>query len=410
MKLVAMTLRTALRALRRNKMRSALTTLGIVIGVAAVIAMVAIGRGADAAVQEQIQSLGTNLLMVVPGATTAAGVRSGWGGVSTLSVQDAEAIRTECPAVADVAWFKRQIAQIVYGEKNWSTSIQGASPSYSTVRQWGVARGAFFGQREEDAAARVAVIGQTIVEQLFGVGEDPLDAQIRVKGVPFRVIGVLARKGQTQWGQDQDDVILIPFSTAERRVLGTAFLGSVDMIFVSARSAGEMKAANEQITALLRQRHRIAPGGDDDFSLRDMNEMAEASQTASRVMRILLLSVASISLLVGGIGIMNILLVSVTERTREIGIRMAVGAKARHILLQFLVESVTLSMVGGVGGALLGVAAAQLLSRAAGWPVLVSPAAVAGAIGFSAAVGVFFGFYPAQKAARLDPIAALRWE
>ncbi len=405
-----MTMRAALRALRRNKMRSALTTLGIVIGVAAVIAMVSIGRGANAAVQQQIASLGTNLLMVIPGATTSGGVRSGWGGVSTLSVSDAETIRAEASAVAEVTWFKRQVAQAVYRDTNWSTSVQGVTPSYPKVRQWGVAKGSFFSQRDEAAAARVAVLGQTVVDSLFDRGEDPIDATIRLKGVPFRVIGVLDRKGQTTWGQDQDDVALIPFSTAERRVLGTEFVGAVDMIFVTSTSKDDIEAAKEQVTLLLRELHRIQPGQDDDFSVRDLNEMAQASASATRVMTSLLLAVASISLLVGGIGIMNILLVSVTERTREIGIRMAVGAKSRHILLQFLVEAITLSLVGGIGGVLLGVATARLVSVLAGWPTLISPGAVAGSLLFSGAVGVFFGFYPARKAARLDPIAALRYE
>jgi len=405
-----MTMRAALRALRRNKMRSALTTLGIVIGVAAVIAMVSIGRGANAAVQQQIASLGTNLLMVIPGATTSGGVRSGWGGVSTLSVSDAETIRAEASAVAEVTWFKRQVAQAVYRDTNWSTSVQGVTPSYPKVRQWSLAKGSFFSQRDEAAAARVTVLGQTVVDSLFDRGEDPIDATIRLKGVPFRVIGVLDRKGQTTWGQDQDDVALIPFNTAERRVLGTEFVGSVDMIFATSTSKNDIEAAKEQITLLLRERHRIQPGQDDDFSVRDLNEMAQASASATRAMTSLLLAVASISLLVGGIGIMNILLVSVTERTREIGIRMAVGAKSRHILLQFLVEAITLSLVGGIGGVLLGVATARLVSVLADWPTLISPGAVAGSLLFSGAVGVFFGFYPARKAARLDPIAALRYE
>jgi putative ABC transport system permease protein len=409
-KILAMTLRTALRALRRNKMRSALTTLGIVIGVAAVIAMVSIGRGASRAVQQQIESLGTNLLMVIPGATTSAGVRSGWGGVSTLTVQDGQAIGSECPAVAEVTWIKRSIAQVVNGERNWSTSIQGATPPYAIVRNWGLVRGAFFTQRDEDSANRVVVLGQTVVDNLFAPGEDPIDATIRVKDVPMRVIGVLERKGQTGWGQDQDDVVLMPFSTAQRRVLGTAFLGSADLIFATAVSKDQVAAAKDQVTALLRERHRIVAGRDDDFTVRDLNEMAQASESASRVMESLLLAVASISLLVGGIGIMNILLVSVTERTREIGIRMAVGAKARHILLQFLVEAIALSFVGGLGGALLGVASAWLISALADWPTQLSADAVVGSLLFSGAVGVFFGFYPARKAARLDPIAALRYE
>jgi putative ABC transport system permease protein len=410
MKLFRMTMRTAIRALRRNKLRSALTMLGIIIGVAAVITMVAIGQGADAAVQQQILSLGNNMLMVIPGATTASGVRSGWGGVSTLTVSDAMAIKKECPAVADATYFKRQVVQVIYGDQNWSTVAQGSTPSYQKVRDWSVITGSFFTERDEDSASRVVVLGQTVVDHLFGAGEDPIGAMIRIKDVPFRVIGVLEPKGQTTWGQDQDDVMVMPFSTAERRVLGTQFVGSVDMIFVTAASTDEIADAEKQITALLHERHHIQPNQENDFTVRNLNDIAKASESASKVMTSLLLSVASISLLVGGIGIMNILLVSVTERTREIGIRMAVGAKSRHILLQFLVEAITLSMVGGLAGALLGVAGAKLISYFATWPTLVSPPAVLGSFLFSGAVGVFFGFYPAHKASRLDPIAALRYE
>jgi macrolide transport system ATP-binding/permease protein len=410
MKLLRMTLRTALRALRRNKMRSALTMLGIIIGVAAVITMVSIGQGADAAVQQQILSLGTNMLMVIPGATTSSGVRSGWGGVSTLTAADAQVIKRECPAVADVSFMKRQIVQIVYGDRNWSTAAQGSTPSYQKVRNWPVAAGSFFTQRDEDAAARVVVLGQTVVDNLFGSGEDPVGATLRIKDVPFRVIGVLESKGQTTWGQDQDDVLIMPFSTAERRVLGTQFIGSVDMVFVSAASVEDIAEAQTEIVALLHERHHIQPGHEDDFTVRNLNDIAKASESASKVMTSLLLSVASISLLVGGIGIMNILLVSVTERTREIGIRMAVGAKSRHILLQFIVEAVALSMVGGLAGTLIGIAGARLISYFAKWPTLLSAPAVIGAFLFSGAVGVFFGFYPARKASRLDPIAALRYE
>jgi ABC-type antimicrobial peptide transport system permease subunit len=410
MKLLRMTLHAALRALRRNKLRSALTMLGIIIGVAAVITMVSIGQGANAAVQKQIMSLGTNLLMVVPGATTAAGVRSGWGGVSTLKASDAQAIERECPAVAGVTYFRRQIVQVVYGDQNWSTVAQGTTVSFQEVRQWPVVAGSFFTARDEETANRVVVLGQTVVDQLFGRGVDPIGAMVRIKDVPFRVIGVLEAKGQTTWGQDQDDVLVMPFSTAERRVLGTEFLGTVDMIFASAVSAAEMGEAAQQIQALLHERHHILPGQEDDFSVRSLNDMAKASQSASEVMTNLLLTVASISLIVGGIGIMNILLVSVTERTREIGIRMAVGAKGRHILLQFLVEAIVLSMVGGLAGALLGIGAAYAVSYLANWPTLLSPAAIVGSFLFSGAVGVFFGFYPARKASRLDPIAALRYE
>ena len=410
MKLLRMTMRTALRALRRNKLRSALTMLGIIIGVAAVITMVSIGQGADAAVQKQILSLGTNLLMVIPGATTSSGVRSGWGGVSTLNTTDAVTIKRECSSVADVTYFRRQVVQVIYGDQNWSTVAQGATPSYRSVRDWPVVAGAFYTQRDEDTANRVVVLGRTVVDHLFGPGEDPVGAQVRIKDVPFRVIGVLEAKGQTSWGQDQDDLVVMPFSTAERRVLGTQFIGTVDMIFASAVATDEIDEASKQITALLHDRHHIQPGQEDDFTVRSLNDMAKASQSASQVMTNLLLSVASISLLVGGIGIMNILLVSVTERTREIGIRMAVGAKSRHILLQFLVEAIVLSMVGGFAGMLLGIAAAQLVSHLAEWPTLLSPAAVVGSFLFSGAVGVFFGFYPARKAARLDPITALRYE
>jgi len=405
-----MTFVTALRALRRNKLRSALTMLGVVIGVAAVIAMVSIGQGAREAVQAQIRSLGTNLLMVVPGATTAAGVRSGWGGVSTLTVGDAEAIERECSAVGAVTYFRRQIVQVVSGEKNWSTVAQASTASFETVREWSTSMGAFFTARDDETANRVTVLGQTVVDNLFGVGEDPVGATIRIKGVPFLVVGVLEAKGQTTWGQDQDDIVVIPFNTGERRVFGTQLLGTVDMIHVTAVSSERLDEASEQITRLLRERHRMLANEENDFSVRNLNDMARASEGASQVMGALLLSVASISLLVGGIGIMNILLVSVTERTREIGIRMAVGAKSRHILLQFLVEAVVLSMVGGVAGALLGVGSAKLISRFAGWPTLISPSAAIGAILFSALVGVFFGFYPARKASKLDPIQALRYE
>jgi len=410
MKLLRMTARAAARALRRNKLRSVLTMLGIIIGVAAVIAMVSIGQGADAAVQEQIRSLGTDMLMVVPGATTSTGVRSGWGGVSTLTVADAQAIKKECSAVQEVSYFKRAVVQVVAGDKNWSTAAQGAPPSFFHVRDWPVVLGSEFTEHDEDGASRVAILGQTPVDQLFGPGQNPVGSLVRIKNVPFRVVGVLEAKGQAMWGQDQDDVILIPFSTAERRVLGTGFLGTVDTILATAESSHEVSEASDQITALLRQRHRIQATQDNDFTVRNLEEFARASQTANQVMSNLLLSVAAISLLVGGIGIMNILLVSVTERTREIGVRMAVGAKSRHILLQFLVEATALSMVGGIIGALVGIGAATIISRLASWPTLVSPPAVMGAILFSGAVGIFFGFYPARKAASLDPIQALRYE
>jgi putative ABC transport system permease protein len=410
MKLLQMTLHAAFRALRRNKMRSILTMLGIIIGVAAVIAMVSVGQGANVAVQKQIESLGTNLLMVMPGSTTTGGVRSGWGGVSTLTLQDAAAIKRECPSVNAVTYFRRQGVQVVYGNKNWSTTAQGTTPEFAQVRNWNTSAGSFFTARDDATANRVVVIGQTIATELFGEGEDPVGAQIRILEVPFTVIGVLEAKGQAGYGQDQDDVLLMPFNTAVRRVLGTKFVGTVDMIFASASSEDVVDQAENEITDLLRNRHRVAPKQDDDFTVRNLADIAKARESAGQVMTTLLLSVASISLLVGGIGIMNILLVSVTERTREIGIRMAIGAKSRHILLQFLVEAITLSTAGGIAGAVFGIAGAKAISFFADWPTLLSATAVIGSILFSGAVGVFFGFYPAHKASRLDPILALRYE
>jgi putative ABC transport system permease protein len=410
MNLLWMTVVTALRALRRNLLRSLLTMLGVIIGVAAVVTMVSVGRGADAAVQQQIQSLGNNLLMIIPGATTANGVRSGWGAASTLTVADATAIIKDCPAVADLTWMKRQLVQVVYGNQNWSTSAQGVTPSYPQVRSWPLASGRFFDEKDEAGASPVAVLGQTVIDHLFDPGEDPIGAVIRVKNVPFEVIGVLSRKGQTGWGQDQDDIIIMPFSTAERRVLGTQILGTVDMIFASTATADAIPEAERQIRALLHERHRTPPGQDDDFTVRDLNEIAEASKSASEVMTNLLLSVASVSLLVGGIGIMNIMLVSVTERTREIGVRLAVGARTWHILLQFLVEATALSLVGGGAGVVLGILSTRLIARLAEWPTLLSAPAAVGAFLVAGAIGIFFGFYPARRAARLDPIAALRYE
>ena len=410
MTLLRMSIRTALRALRRNKLRSSLTMLGIVIGVAAVIAMVSIGQGANAVVREQISSLGTDLLMVIPGATTASGARSGWGGASTLTVGDGQAIARDASAVDEVAWMRRQVVQVVSGDRNWSTVAQGVPPSYPLVRDWPLTSGSFFSERDEETAQRVAVLGRSVVENLFGVGVDPVGETIRIRDVPFRVVGVLAGKGQTAFGQDQDDVVMMPFSTAERRVLGAKLVGNVDLIFARAASSDSIPEAIEQITRIVRERHRTQPGEESDFTVRSLNDMAEAQQTTTRVLSLLLLLVASISLLVGGIGIMNILLVSVTERTREIGIRMAVGARERHILLQFLVEAVALALAGGIVGVVLGALVAFAVSRVAGWPVLLSPAAIVGSVVFSALVGTFFGFYPARRAARLDPIAALRYE
>jgi putative ABC transport system permease protein len=409
-KRIRMTARVAARAIWRNRMRSGLTMLGMIIGVAAVIAMVSVGQGAGRFVQEQMASFGTNIVMVIPGAVTSGGARSGWGGASTLTTADVEAIRRGAPDVVAATPSRRQILQVVYGNMNWSTVVQGVTPEFEVVRNWPVVAGSFFTERHEKSAAKVAVLGQTVVRNLFAPGQDPVGTTIRVKNVPFRVIGVLEAKGQAAWGQDQDDVIMIPFSTAERRVMGAAILGSVEMIYASARTTAAIPAAAAEITAAVRQQHHIARGEDDDFTVRTLEDMAGASADASKVMGNLLLAIASISLLVGGIGIMNILLVSVTERTREIGLRMAVGAKARHILLQFLTEATVLSLIGGLIGVALGLLVTWMIGRIAHWPTVLSPAAVVLAFLVSGTVGVFFGWYPARKAARLDPIEALRWE
>ena len=410
MTLAEMTVRTALRALARNPLRAVLTTLGVVIGTAAVIAMVSVGQGADAAVQAQIANMGPNVVMVVSGGTTAGGVRSGSGTANTVSVSDGEAIGREVPSAIAVAWMKREIRQLVYGNKNWATAVQASPPSYTDVRDWPVARGRFFTPGEEESAAKVVVLGLTTVAQLYAPGEDPLGTSLRIQNVPFTVIGVLSAKGDTSWGQDQDDIAMVPFRTGERRVFGTTSVGMVGMLLIATASPDDAVGSVRPIRDLLRVRHRIQPGAEDDFTVRTMTEMYETSLAASQVMTRLLAAIASMSLLVGGIGIMNTLLVSVTERTREIGIRLAVGAKARHILAQFLIESTVLSLLGGVLGTALGIGAAGLVGQLAEWPILVSPRAVMLAFGFSAAVGIIFGVYPAQRAARLDPITALRRE
>jgi putative ABC transport system permease protein len=409
-KLVTMTARVAARALWRNRLRSGLTMLGMIIGVAAVIAMVSVGAGADRFVQQQIASFGTNIIMVIPGAVTSGGARSGWGGASTLTSGDAEAIRRSAPSVTATTYSKRQIGQVIYGHQNWSSVIQGVTQDFERVRSWPVVAGSFFTDRHEKSAAKVAVLGQTVVRNLFAPGADPIGTTIRIKNVPFRVIGVLEAKGQSSWGQDQDDVVMIPFSTAERRLIGTLILGSVEMIYASAHSTAALPAAVDEIKTAVRQQHRIGRGEDDDFTVRTLEDMAGASAAASKVMGNLLLAIASISLLVGGIGIMNILLVSVTERTREIGLRMAVGAKGRHILLQFLSEATVLSMTGGMVGVGLGVLVTYLIATLAEWPTVLSTTAMLASFLVSGTVGIFFGFYPARKAARLDPIEALRWE
>ena len=403
--------RVALRALRVNKLRSALTMLGIIIGVGAVIAMVGVGAGAQARVAEQIQSLGSNLIIVLSGSTTSGGIRLGQGSQLTITEEDSLAIAREIPAVQASAPSMRGTAQVVYGNLNWATGIQGVTPDYSEAREWGVTSGRFLTIEDLDGATKVALLGQTTAQNLFG-DLDPLGQIIRIKKVPFTVVGVLDRKGQNSWGQDQDDIVIIPLTTAKKKVLGVsqANARSVGSISVKIRAGENMVEAEDQMRALLRQRHRLQPYQDDDFTLRNLSEILQTQEESSKVMTYLLAAIASVSLLVGGIGIMNIMLVSVTERTREIGLRMAVGARGRDILLQFLVEAVTLSLIGGVIGIALGVASSQAISEFAEWRTQLPLGAVVMAFGFAAAVGVFFGFYPARKAARLDPIEALRYE
>ena len=406
-----MAVEIGLTALRANRLRSALTMLGIVIGVAAVIAMVAVGSGATERIQQQIEAIGSNLILVIPGSITSNGVRLGSGATVTLSEDDARAIASECPAVAEVAPTVRGGAQVTYGNNNWATSIVGTTPDYLTIRDQTVVRGDPFSADDGSSGTKVALLGGTVSQNLFG-SADPTGQTIRIKNVPFTVDGVLSAKGQSPTGQDQDDVILIPISTAKRQVVGAsqANAGSIGAIMVQAVDAHSMDEAQSEIEALVRQRHRIQPGQDDDFTVRNLSDVFSAQESSARVMSILLGAIASVSLVVGGIGIMNIMLVSVTERTREIGLRIAIGARTRDLLAQFLVEAVTLSILGGIAGILVGVTASALISHFAGWNTLVSPTAIALAFVFSALVGVFFGYYPARKAALLDPIEALRFE
>ena len=403
--------RIAGRALRVNKLRSALTMLGIIIGVGAVIAMVAVGSGAQARVAEQIQSLGSNLIIVMSGSVTSSGIRVGSGSQQTITEDDAAAIQREIAAIQAAAPSTRGTAQVVYGNLNWGTVIQGVTVEYFEARDWNVTSGRPFSTEEVDGAGKVAVVGQTTALNLFG-DADPLGQIIRIKKVPFTVVGVLDKKGQNTWGQDQDDVIVIPLSTAKKKVLGRSNSNprAVGAISVKVRADEDMHEAEAQIRDLLRQRHKLQPYQDDDFSLRNLAEVLQTQEESSKVMTYLLAAIASISLLIGGIGIMNIMLVSVTERTREIGLRMAVGARGRDILTQFLVEAVTLSVIGGVIGIALGLGGSEAINYYMGWRTLVSVDAIAIAFGFAATIGIFFGFYPARKAARLDPIDALRYE
>jgi putative ABC transport system permease protein len=405
-------LRSALRALRTNLMRSVLTSLGIIIGVGAVIAMVAIGAGAEHRVRAAIQQLGANIIVITNASQNVGGAQSGAATQLVLTEDDAEALAREVPAILVAAPQVRGQRQVIYGNTNWSTGVLGVTPDYLPARDWVIADGRMLSDAEVRAAGKVAVLGKTVVKQLFGEGQDPLGLFVRINRVPFTVVGVLEEKGQTPFGQDQDDIVLIPLSTAKKRVLGGRQLKGnlVQTITLKARDDDSLDEAEHEATALLRQRHKLRDGAPNDFTVRNIAQFMNARAESTRVMTMLLASVAAISLIVGGIGIMNIMLVSVTERTREIGLRMAVGARRRDIRTQFTVEAVTLSLLGGFIGTLLGVGGSYAIAAAAEWPMLLEPDAIVLAVGFSAAVGVFFGFYPAQKAARLDPIEALRYE
>jgi putative ABC transport system permease protein len=404
--MLVMAFRIALRALARNKLRSFLTMLGIIIGVGAVIAMVAIGEGAKKRVQEQIASLGTNLLVILPGTMTLGGARTGSGGRQTLVASDARAIMREIPVVSGASPVVRQVQQVIAGDQNWSTPVQGVAPEFQQIREWQVQEGRFISQADIENTAKVALIGQTVAYNLFG-DNDPIGAVIRIKKIPFHVIGILGAKGQSGNGTDQDDVIMVPYTTMMKLVMGVTY---IQQIIVAAVSADTTQEANNQIASLLRQRHKLRTGTDDDFMIRNLSDIAEAASNSATVMAMLLGSIASVSLLVGGIGIMNIMLVSVTERTREIGIRMAVGARSRDIMLQFIVEAVVMAASGGVIGILLGIGSSNLIKYLAELPTLIRPEIIAISFLVAGAVGVFFGFYPAKKAANLDPIDALRYE
>ena len=406
---VPSTVKIAFRALRVNKMRSALTMLGIIIGVAAVVTMLAIGSGASKMIEEQISSIGSNLLMIVPGSTSAGGMRMGSGSQPTLTIWDAEAILKESTSVLDVAPVISGTCQIVYGNQNWSTGVFGTTPNMLNVRDWPLASGRPFRDQDVRSSTKVCLLGKTVIDNLFG-SIDPVGKIVRIKKVPFTVIGVLEPKGQSLMGQDNDDIVYVPVSTAQKKLFGTLFPGMIRLIMVKAKSLDALAKAEVEVTDLLRQRHHIVHKQEDDFSVRNLTQMFQIAENSMKIFSLLLGSIASVSLLVGGIGIMNIMLVSVTERTREIGIRMAVGAKTWDIRLQFLIEAVILSLIGGSVGIAIGVSGATVLSAMAGWPTIVTPLSIILAFSFSGMVGIFFGFYPAYKASLLNPIEALRYE
>ena len=409
------TFRIALLALRTNALRSALTMLGIIIGVAAVIAMIAVGKGAQSRVEEQVRSLGANVMVVFPSSQNSGGVRSGSGGVQTLTEDDARAVALEVPEVMFAAPTHRASGQVVYGNQNWFAAVFGVNNDFFEVREWPLVAGRTFEQGEIASSGKVIILGQTVARQLFGEDtpfEDMIDRVVRLRKVPLTVIGVAERKGQSAVGQDQDDAVFVPLSTARTRLFGVVQgkLRRINSIWIKVSPGQDMKAAEDGTRTLLRQRHRLAAGQEDDFTLRNLTEIMQAQEAASRAMTALLAAIASVSLLVGGIGIMNIMLVSVTERTREIGLRMAVGARGGDILSQFLVEAVTLSCIGGAIGVALGVFAAEMVVKSASWRIEIQPPAILLAFGSAALIGIFFGFYPARKASQLEPIEALRYE
>ncbi|MHC1752266.1 ABC transporter permease [Humidesulfovibrio sp.] len=406
---ILLPIKIAARALRVNLMRSFLTMLGIMIGIGAVIIMVAVGSGATKQISDQIATMGSNLIIILPGSTTSGGVHAGMGSQPTLTFDDVKAIRAECPSVLRVAPEQRGSAQLVAGNMNWSSDITGTTPDFLQIREWKIASGREMTEADVDTAQKVCLLGQTVAENLFG-DEDPTGKQVRIKGVPFQVIGLLEAKGRSAQGTDQDDKVFMPITTAQRKIIGNSFPGTVGPTLVQAVSETKITQAVEEITALLDQRHHMGPTKERDYTVRNLSEILAVSQQSAKTMSLLLGAVASISLIVGGIGIMNIMLVSVTERTREIGIRMAIGAKERDILLQFLAEAVLLTMLGGLIGIALGVGGAFAISALFGWPTLISGQAILLAVAFSSGIGIFFGFYPARKAAGLNPIDALRYE